>query len=127
MNILKEQKEEENENLISSSKSKRKRRNRNKLIRDTITAMILCNNVTPIIDEEQNVTYQASSPDEVALVKFAETLNMKLNFRIDKEIKFINVNAKEESYEILANFPFSSDTKRMGILLRNKKYNHIIF
>jgi phospholipid-translocating ATPase len=41
--------------------------------------MILCNNVTPIIDEEQNVTYQASSPDEVALVKFAETLNMKLN------------------------------------------------
>ena len=65
--------------LISSSKSKRIRRNRNKLIRDTITAMILCNNVTPIIDEEQNVTYQASSPDEVALVKFAETLNMKLN------------------------------------------------
>ena len=32
-----------------------------------------------------------------------------------------------KSYEILAKFPFTSDTKRMGILLRNKKYNHIIF
>ena len=125
LNILKE---ENLDNLnLPKQRSKRIRRNRNKLIRDTITAMILCNNVTPIIDEQQNVTYQASSPDEVALVKFAETLNMKLNFRTDKEIKFINANENEESYEILANFPFSSDTKRMGILLRNKKYNHIIF
>ena len=125
VNILKE---ENSDNLnLPKQRSKRIRRNRNKLIRDTITAMILCNNVTPIIDEQQNVTYQASSPDEVALVKFAETLNMKLNFRTDKEIKFINANETEESYEILANFPFSSDTKRMGILLRNKKYNHIIF
>ena len=127
LNILKSQ-NEDSENLnLSKQRSKRIRRNRNKLIRDTITAMILCNNVTPIIDDEQNVTYQASSPDEVALVKFAETLNMKLNFRTDKEIKFMNANNNEESYEILANFPFSSDTKRMGILLRNKKYNHIIF
>jgi phospholipid-translocating ATPase len=126
INLLKNQNDEQS-SMEELKRSKRIRRNRNKLIRDTITAMILCNNVTPIIDSEQKVTYQASSPDEVALVKFAETLNMKLNFRTDKEIKFINANEIEESYDILANFPFSSDTKRMGILLRNKKYNHIIF
>ena len=35
--------------------------------------MCLCNNVTPIVDDnaQKNMTYLLSSPDEVALVKFA--------------------------------------------------------
>jgi phospholipid-translocating ATPase len=31
----------------------------------------------------------------------------------------MNPNEKEEMYEILANFPFSSETKRMGIIIRH--------
>ena len=112
-----------------SKKSKRIRRHRNKIIRDTITAMVLCNNVTPIIDEKDsnNVTYQASSPDEVALVKFADSLNMKLTNRTDKEIRMVDAANNIEEYEVLANFPFSSDTKRMGIILKNKAHGHIIY
>ena len=112
-----------------SKRPKKLRRKRNKIIRDTITAMVLCNNVTPIIDENDNnnVTYQASSPDEVALVKFAETLNMKLTNRTDKEIRMIDAANNLEEYEVLANFPFSSDTKRMGIILKNKMHGHIIY
>ena len=112
-----------------SKKSKKIRRHRSKIIRDTITAMVLCNNVTPIIDENDsnNITYQASSPDEVALVKFAETLNMKLVNRTDKIIKMIDAANNAEEYEVLANFPFSSDTKRMGIILKNKIHGHIIY
>jgi phospholipid-translocating ATPase len=52
---------------------------------------------------------------------------MTLVFRNDKEIKIRNANDVIEEYDVLANFPFSSDTKRMGILLRNKKHRHIIF
>ena len=91
--------------------------------------MLLCNNVTPIISNENPdiITYQASSPDEIALVKFAEKLNMRLIYRTDKEIKIKNISGTIEEYNILANFPFSSDTKRMGIILQNKKYGHIIF
>ena len=112
-----------------SKRSKRIRRHRNKIIRDTITAMVLCNNVTPIIDENDsnNVTYQASSPDEVALVKFADSLNMKLTNRTDKEIRMVDAANNIEEYEVLANFPFSSDTKRMGIILKNKIHGHIIY
>ena len=115
--------------FFSESKKKKIRRNRNKIIRDTITAMLLCNNVTPIKDENDNekMTYQASSPDEIALVKFAETLNMKLIYRTDKLIRIQNANDVLEEFEILANFPFSSERKRMGIVLKNKKYGHIIF
>ena len=115
--------------LSESKRKKRLRRHRNKLIRDTITAMCLCNNVTPIVDDNDpnNMTYQASSPDEVALVKFAVTLDMRLVGRTDKEIKIKDAADHEEEFEVLANFPFSSDTKRMGIILRNKKHGHIIY
>ena len=110
-------------------KKKKVHRHRSKLIRDTITAMCLCNNVTPIVDDnDPNVmTYQASSPDEVALVKFAVTLDMRLVGRTDKEIKIKDAADNVEEFDVLANFPFSSDTKRMGIILRNKKYGHIIY
>ena len=123
-----ESKDEINTKEIKRKKNKI-RRERNKIIRDTITAMLLCNNVTPIIDEidKEKITYQASSPDEIALVKFAETLNMKLFYRTDKLIKIKNTTGTIEEFEILANFPFSSETKRMGIILKNKKYGHIIF
>ena len=110
-------------------KKKKVHRHRSKLIRDTITAMCLCNNVTPIVDDnDPNVmTYQASSPDEVALVKFAVTLDMRLVGRTDKDIKIKDAADNVEEFDVLANFPFSSDTKRMRIILRNKKHGHIIY
>ena len=107
---------------LGKKMSKRIRRERNKIIRDTITSMVLCNNVTPT-----ETGYQASSPDEVALVKFADSLNMKLFYRTDKDIKIKDSADNIEEFEVLANFPFSSDTKRMGIVLKNKKYGHIIY
>ena len=36
-----------------------------------------------------------------------------------------NPAGKVEEYEILANFPFSSETKRMGIVVKNKETNYI--
>ena len=102
------------------------RRNRNNVIRDTITALGLCHNVTPTY-EDGIKGYQASSPDEIALVKFSESININLSKRSQTTIKLINAADEEENYEILANFPFSSETKRMGILVRNMETNRIIF
>lgn len=50
-------------------------------MRDILTALALCHNVTPTYPNPNNkniVEYQASSPDEVALVKFAEVMDMRL-------------------------------------------------
>ena len=44
-------------------------------------ALTLCHNVTPTYPDDKDPSYkeyQASSPDEVALVKFADSLNMNL-------------------------------------------------
>ena len=91
-------------------------------MRDTITALSVCHNVTPVYPDENDLTvreFQASSPDEIALVRFADSMGMKLIERDQNLIKIANTTGTEENYEVLANFPFSSDTKRMGIVLRH--------
>ena len=105
---------------------KRFRRNRANVIRDGITALALCHNVTPVEDDGQRVL-QASSPDEVALVKLAESLKFNLAERSQNTMKIINPDGVAENYEILANFPFSSETKRMGILVRHVESGRLIF
>jgi phospholipid-translocating ATPase len=96
------------------------------VVRDAITALALCHNVTPVIENGEK-QYQAASPDEVALVKFADHLNMKLTERSQMRIQITNADDKEEDYEILANFPFSSETKRMGILVKHLESSRLIF
>lgn len=90
------------------------------MCRDLITALVVCHNVTPVYDDETGEkALQASSPDEVALVKFAESLKMDLVDRENNKIVIKNAAGNLESYRILADFPFSSETKRMGILLQH--------
>lgn len=106
------------------------RRDQSCVIRDIITALALCHNVTPTFPNPDNknvVEYQASSPDEVALVKFAESLEMRLIDRDQNQIIIKNAAKINETYEILANFPFSSESKRMGIVLRHSKTGRFVF
>lgn len=118
----------------SQSKKKKRRggarRDQGAVVRDTITALALCHNVTPTFPNPDNkdiVEYQASSPDEIALVKFATSCQMRLVERDQNKIVIKNAADVEESYETLANFPFSSDTKRMGIVLRHTNSGRILF
>lgn len=118
---------------VKPAKGKKKgglRRDQGCVVRDTITALALCHNVTPTFPSPENkqiVEYQASSPDEIALVKFAESLDMRLMERDQNEITIQNAVKNTEKYSILANFPFSSDTKRMGIVVRHNNSGRIIF
>jgi phospholipid-translocating ATPase len=49
---------------------KKLKRRQECLLREMGTALVICNNVTPVDDEGTRVL-QASSPDEIALVRFA--------------------------------------------------------
>jgi len=92
-------------------------------VRDLILSLSLCHNVTPVYpdeDDPQKKEFQASSPDEIALVKFAESLDMKLVEREETYIKLMNPDGDTEEYDILQNFPFSSESKRMGIIVRHR-------
>ena len=67
------------------------------------------------------------SPDEVALVKIAESISMRLIDRTQAKMNIENAAGKNECYQILANFPFTSESKRMGIIVRHVESRRILF
>ncbi|KAK9470316.1 uncharacterized protein V1510DRAFT_286108 [Dipodascopsis tothii] len=88
-------------------------------VRDLVTALAICHNVTPISDETGN-SYQASSPDEIAIVKWTESVGLTLARRDRTSMALFHDGVKaEQRLEILQIFPFSSETKRMGIIVRD--------
>jgi len=101
----------------ASHSSKRKRRDESQSLRDIIVALTVCNNVTPVVGSNNQREFQASSPDEIALVKYAETLGFVLSHRDHRSLQFIDPCSNKKEVEILECFPFSSESKRMGILV----------
>lgn len=100
----------------------RTRREIGSRVRDIILALALCHNVTPTTDEEdgEKVTnYQASSPDEIAIVKYTEEVGLKLTHRDRQSIVLESSNTGDVvvRVRILEIFPFTSDSKRMGIIV----------
>lgn len=115
---------------LSKSAGKAKRfdvlANHTKNVRDAIAALALCHNVTPVV-ENDSITYQASSPDEVALVKFTESVGLVLAERTLHTISLRNPAGLTESYEVLNIFPFTSESKRMGIIVKDNSSGAITF
>ncbi len=73
------------------------------------------------------VTYQASSPDEVALVQWSEEMGLALIERTLTSLKLRTPLGEIVSYSVLQIFPFTSETKRMGIILKDEKTGEIVF
>ena len=100
----------------------RTRRDVGSRVRDLILALALCHNVTPTteeVDGENVVTYQASSPDEIAIVRFTESVGLRLVHR-DREsivLESVETNQVVVRVKILDIFPFTSESKRMGIIV----------
>jgi phospholipid-translocating ATPase len=97
-----------------------------RMVREMIEAVALCHNVTPVTEGETR-GYQASSPDEIALVKFSESVNLSLEDRTLTTITLKTPIGNIETYEILLIFPFTSQSKRMGIIVRNNNTGEINF
>ena len=119
-------KDSSNSTGASNQSKKIMKGSKDQLVVDMVTALALCHNVTPVMDEGKKV-YQASSPDEIALVETIDSLNFRLISRDQHSIVIEDAVGSEETYEILANFPFSSETKRMGIILKNVHTKQITF
>lgn len=89
-----------------------------------ILSLALCHTCTPERSENGEVSYQAASPDEQALVQAAQELGYVM---IDRQNGTITVKTTSsgtegdpsfEIYQILDVIEFSSNRKRMSIILR---------
>lgn len=107
-----------------------KRQDLSNKVYELVLTLALCHNVTPTYDDlnSDEVAYQAASPDEIAIVKFTESVGLKLvqRDRNSMVIKHLRLN-QSYKFEILYNFPFSSDTKRMGIVIHDTTNNEYYF
>ena len=109
----------------------RTRREIGSRVRDVILALALCHNVTPTTDEEDGVkvtSYQASSPDEIAIVQYTEEVGLKLSHRDRQSIVLESTHTGEVvvRVRILEIFPFTSDSKRMGIIVQFEHDSQIL-
>ncbi|KAG8192507.1 hypothetical protein JTE90_018029 [Oedothorax gibbosus] len=122
-------------------------------VQEAVAALALCHNVTPVYDEEdlptavdielqeidgdcdteadrqgkQSFVYQASSPDEVALVAWTESVGLALIHRDLTSMKLKTPHKEILNYSVLQIFPFTSESKRMGIIVKEEKSGDIIF
>lgn len=85
---------------------------------DLSFGLVICNNVNMKISDGKKY-FDASSPDEIAMVEYFEELGFEIINRDDKYVKFLDRNKQTHFYEILELFPFESSKKRMGIIVKN--------
>uniref|UniRef100_A0AAX7W7P7 Phospholipid-transporting ATPase n=1 Tax=Astatotilapia calliptera TaxID=8154 RepID=A0AAX7W7P7_ASTCA len=114
-------------------------------IHEAVKAIALCHNVTPVYEShagvngetesaeadqdfsDDNRTYQASSPDEVALVRWTESVGLTLVNRDLTSLQLKTPSGQILSFYILQIFPFTSESKRMGIIVREESTGDITF
>ncbi|XP_065168811.1 probable phospholipid-transporting ATPase IIB isoform X2 [Atheta coriaria] len=137
-----------NPETMSNSTNGKFRRLENTRIKDAVQALALCHNVTPVYEttgdsetssitseveadqhivNENCVNYQASSPDEVALVQWTQEVGLTLHTRDLNSMRLKAPNGRLLNYTILQVFPFTSETKRMGIIVKDLQTGEICF
>ncbi|CAD6899230.1 unnamed protein product [Tilletia controversa] len=105
----------------------RGRRDMSSRVKDVVLALALCHNVTPIKNDDGTVTYQASSPDEVAIVRWTESVGLALIARDRTSMSLRATDGTVLSFDILEVFPFTSESKRMGIVIRERMTGELMF
>ncbi|XP_032827206.1 putative phospholipid-transporting ATPase IIB isoform X3 [Petromyzon marinus] len=118
-------------------------------VHEAVKAVALCHNVTPVYERhgtaggaapaepedaeadqdlsDDNRAYQASSPDEVALVSWTESVGLTLVSRDLASMQLRTPGGHVLTFTILQVFPFTSESKRMGIILRDESTGEIVF
>ncbi|KAF8448709.1 hypothetical protein L210DRAFT_3387838 [Boletus edulis BED1] len=81
-----------------------------------MTLLAVCHTVIPEV-KDGKTHYQASSPDEAALVEGAELLGYQFHTRKPKSA-FVNIQGQTVEYEILNVCEFNSTRKRMSTIVR---------
>ncbi|VDO11418.1 unnamed protein product [Rodentolepis nana] len=133
--------------------TKQLRKTGDEMLVEAVLAIAICHNVTPMNDDDdgagsgenasssstqakglgdynefaQPVGFQASSPDEVALVTWTASVGITLIHRDQQMMALRLPNGATVAFDILQLFPFTSEAKRMGIVVRERKTGKIQF
>ena len=88
-------------------------------IRFLLQAMAVCHTVIPERDDATGrINYQASSPDEVCLVRAARRQGMELIERTETNMR-VREFGTDYNWEVLSVIEFTSTRKRMSVIVRD--------
>ncbi|KAG5226318.1 phospholipid-transporting ATPase [Salix suchowensis] len=90
-----------------------------------LTVMAICNTVIPVQSKTGDIVYKAQSQDEDALVHAAAKLNMVLTNK-NGNILELRFNTLAIQYEVLETLEFTSDRKRMSVVVRDCQNGNIL-
>ncbi|CAA7402088.1 unnamed protein product [Spirodela intermedia] len=90
-----------------------------------LTVMSICNSVVPTKSPSGEISYKAQSQDEDALVNAAAHLHMVFVNRNGNVLE-VNFNASAVRYELLDALEFTSDRKRMSVVVRDCQNGNIL-
>uniref|UniRef100_A0A8B9RGV0 Phospholipid-transporting ATPase n=1 Tax=Astyanax mexicanus TaxID=7994 RepID=A0A8B9RGV0_ASTMX len=110
-------------------------------VHEAVKAIALVHNVTPVYEangvtdqaeaeqhyEDTCRVYQASSPDEVSLVQWTESVGLTLVGRDQSSMQLRTPSGQILNFTILQIFPFTYESKRMGIIVRDESTGEITF
>jgi len=95
----------------------------NEAARELLLALSVCHTVIMDRDRDGKPRYNAEGPDEEALVKAAKALGHELSDTAGEryviEERRAAAATSKRTFEVLAVLPFTSDRKRMSVLLRD--------
>jgi magnesium-transporting ATPase (P-type) len=86
-------------------------------VQEFMCLLAVCHTVIPEQKPDGKIAYQASSPDEAALVAGAELLGFQFHTRKPKSV-FVNIHGTTQEFEILNVCEFNSTRKRMSTVVR---------
>ncbi|KAJ3318517.1 hypothetical protein HDU76_000813 [Blyttiomyces sp. JEL0837] len=88
-------------------------------------AIAVCHTVIPAIDEKTlEMIYESQSPDESALLNGLAANDVKLTFRTKSHVT-IEVFGEEQRFEVLQLLDFTSDRKRMSVIVETPEGKHL--
>jgi len=104
-------------------------------VNEFLTLLSVCHNVVPEIDPNRSsleLTYQAASPDEKALVEFARDMYYWFNKEETRAIEFkdmtfdghvytVTIHGTAHDFQIYEMVPFNSTRKRMSVLVKDPR------
>ncbi|XP_061368192.1 phospholipid-transporting ATPase 2 isoform X3 [Gastrolobium bilobum] len=90
-----------------------------------LTVMAICNTVIPTLSKTGDILYKAQSQDEDALVQAAARMHMVF-FNKSGNILEVKFNASILQYEVLETLEFTSDRKRMSVVLKDCQNGKIL-
>ncbi|EAS00612.2 phospholipid-translocating P-type ATPase, flippase family protein (macronuclear) [Tetrahymena thermophila SB210] len=93
-----------------------------------LTMLAVCHSVITEVDSKtQLIEYNASSPDELALLYFAKFAGMEFTGIDEEEQMSVKFKGKIKKFQLLHVLEFNSTRKRMSVIVRNENNQIVLY